>query len=65
MRYVCLIIDAFSRKIVGWRVAGHMRTVMVLDALEMARWSRATLLEGPITILMPGFRICVPYLRCA
>ena len=32
--------------IVGWRVASHMRTTMVLDALEMARWSRGTRLEG-------------------
>jgi transposase InsO family protein len=38
--YVCFIIDAFSRMIVGWRVAGHMRTPMVLDAIEMARWHR-------------------------
>ena len=30
--YVCFIVDAFSRMIVGWRVAGHMRTPMVLDA---------------------------------
>ena len=44
--YVCFIVDAFSRMIVGWRVAGHMRTGMVLDALEMARWSRGTRLEG-------------------
>jgi putative transposase len=44
--YVCFIIDAFSRTIVGWRVASHMRTDMVLDALEMARWSRGTRLEG-------------------
>ena len=44
--YVCFIVDAFSRKVVGWRVAGHMRTNMVLDALEMARWSRGTNLEG-------------------
>jgi putative transposase len=44
--YVCFIVDAFSRMIVGWRVAGHMRTGMVLDALEMARWSRGTHLEG-------------------
>lgn len=40
--YVCFIVDAFSRMIVGWRVAGHMRTPMVLDAIEMARWSRGT-----------------------
>ena len=44
--YVCFIVDAYSRMIVGWRVAAHMRTDMVLDALEMARWSRGTLLEG-------------------
>jgi putative transposase len=44
--YVCFIIDAFSRRIVGWRVAAHMRTGMVLDALEMARQSRGTRLEG-------------------
>ena len=44
--YVCLIVDAFSRRIVGWRVAAHMRTSMVLDALEMARRSRGAQLEG-------------------
>ena len=44
--YVCFIIDAFSRRIVGWRVASHMRTEMVLDALEMARCARGTELEG-------------------
>jgi putative transposase len=44
--YVCFITDAFSRKIVGWRAATNMRTTMVLDALEMARWSRGTTLEG-------------------
>lgn len=40
MAYVCIIIDAFSRTIVGWRVASHMRTETVLDAIEMARWFR-------------------------
>lgn len=44
--YVCFIIDAFSRMIVGWRVAAHMRTQMVLDGIEMARWSRGTHLAG-------------------
>jgi len=44
--YVCFIVDVFSRMIVGWRVASHMRTDMVLDALEMARWSRGTRLAG-------------------
>ncbi|HMQ28874.1 MAG TPA: IS3 family transposase, partial [Acidimicrobiales bacterium] len=40
MAYVCFIVDAFSRRIVGRRVASNMRTQMVLDALEMARRSR-------------------------
>jgi putative transposase len=40
MTYVCFIVDAFRRRIVGWRVAANMTTDMVLDALEMARWSR-------------------------
>ena len=38
--YVCFITDVFSRMIVGWRVAAHMRTSMVLDSIEMARWAR-------------------------
>ena len=37
---MCVVVDAFSRRIVGWRVASHMRTEMVLDALETARRSR-------------------------
>ena len=44
--YVCFIVDAYSRMIVGWRVASHMRTQIVLDAVEMARWSRGTRLPG-------------------
>ena len=44
--YVCFITDAFSRMIVGWRVASNMRTTMVLDAIEMARWSRGIMLPG-------------------
>jgi putative transposase len=37
---VCFIVDAFSRMIVGGRVASHGRTPRVLDAIEMARWFR-------------------------
>ena len=44
--YVCFIVDAFSRMIVGWRVASHMRTPMVLDAIEMARWNRGLRHQG-------------------
>lgn len=34
--YVASVIDAYSRKVVGWAVADHMRTELVLDALRMA-----------------------------
>jgi transposase InsO family protein len=46
---------AFSRMIVGWRVASNMRTDMVLDALEMARWRRYATLEGLISHTDAGF----------
>jgi putative transposase len=50
MAYVCVITDAFSRMIVGWRVASHMRIDMVLDALEMAgRQPSAGCLVGLVT----------------
>jgi putative transposase len=39
--YVAFVIDAFSRRILGWRAATSMRTDLVLDALEMAIWTRA------------------------
>src|SRR3954467_6456684 len=34
--YFSFVIDVFSRRIVGWQLAGHMRTDLVLDALRMA-----------------------------
>jgi putative transposase len=34
--FFAFIIDAFSRRIVGWQFASHMRTEVVLDALQMA-----------------------------
>ncbi|MFF4128266.1 IS3 family transposase [Microbispora rosea] len=38
--YAALVIDAYSRMIVGWRLADHLRTDLALDALEMAIWRR-------------------------
>ena len=34
--YLAVVLDACSRKIVGWSMANHLRTELVLDALEMA-----------------------------
>jgi putative transposase len=41
MVYVAFVIDAFSRRITGWRAATTMTTALVLDALEHAIWARA------------------------
>jgi transposase InsO family protein len=38
--YLAFILDCYSRKIVGWQLATHMRTELVLDALEMANGLR-------------------------
>jgi putative transposase len=34
--YLAVVLDAWSRKVVGWATANHLRTELVLDALEMA-----------------------------
>lgn len=34
--YLAVVLDAWSRRIVGWRMASHLRTELVLDALDMA-----------------------------
>src|SRR5262245_47717996 len=38
--YVAFVIDAFSRRIVGWRVSNSLRSDLALDALEQALYDR-------------------------
>jgi putative transposase len=38
--FFAFVLDAFSRKVVGWQLAPHMRTTLVLDALRMALGTR-------------------------
>jgi transposase InsO family protein len=38
--FFAFVIDAFSRMVVGWQLAQHMRTTLVLDALRMALGTR-------------------------
>jgi putative transposase len=42
------VIDAYSRKIVGWQLATHMRTDLVLDAPKMALAQRGTGADGEL-----------------
>ena len=38
--YCCAVIDACTRRVVGWSIADHIRSELVVDALQMARWQR-------------------------
>ena len=38
--YVAFVMDAFSRRVIGWQTADHLRTDLPLEALEMALWNR-------------------------
>ena len=38
--YVAFVIDAYARRIIGWRCGSTMSTQLVLDALEQAVWTR-------------------------
>jgi transposase InsO family protein len=45
--YLATVLDCFSRKVVGWSIADHMRTDLVADALLMAARTRGSL-EGSV-----------------
>ena len=38
--YLAAVLDVYARRIVGWSIADHLRSELVTDALEMARWRR-------------------------
>ncbi len=38
--YLAFILDVYSRRIVGWAMQSHLRTELVVDALQMAVWRR-------------------------
>jgi putative transposase len=46
--YLALVIDVYSRRLVGWALTTHLRTALPLEALEMAVWARNDRLDGLI-----------------
>jgi putative transposase len=59
--YTAFVTDLFSRKIVGWQVADHLRASLALDALEMAVFARQDQLGGDLVHhsdrgVQPGFK---------
>ncbi|MFD0535448.1 IS3 family transposase [Actinomadura luteofluorescens] len=64
--YLAVVLDVFSRRIVGWAMADRLRTELVIDALEMAIWHRGlgpawfiTAIRGQYTALSFSRR-CTP-----
>jgi putative transposase len=43
-----VVLDVFSRKVVGWQMADTMTTDLVLSALEMGLWRRDVVRDGLI-----------------
>ncbi len=37
---MALVIDLFSRQVIGWAIDDHMRTSLCVNALQMAFWRR-------------------------
>lgn len=44
--YLAVVVDVFSRRVVGWAMASHLRTELVMEALEMALFNRRP--EDPV-----------------
>ena len=51
--FFSFVIDVYSRKVVGWQFASHMRTTLVLDALRMALTTRERVAGGPSRFITP------------
>jgi transposase InsO family protein len=64
--YLAVILDLFSRRVVGWSMADHMRTELALGALQAALGHRepspevssSTPIEAPSTTLTTTGRPC-------
>jgi putative transposase len=71
--YLAVILDVCSRRVVGWSMADHLRTELVVGALEMAVWNRrpdAGLIHhsdhgGQYTSLLFGERCQAVGIRCS
>ena len=46
--YLAVVVDLFSRQVVGWSMGSRIDTSLVLDALLMALWRRRP--QAPVTV---------------
>jgi putative transposase len=38
--FCAIVLDVFSRRVIGWSIADHIRSELVVDAIQMALWRR-------------------------
>jgi putative transposase len=71
--YLVVVLDVFSRRVIGWSMADHLRTELVVAALEMAVWNRRPTTSvihhsdhgGQYTSLLFGERCRQVGIRCS
>ncbi|MGW0204188.1 IS3 family transposase [Nonomuraea sp. NPDC003201] len=56
--YLATVVDLYSRRLVGWSIADHMRTELVVDALQAAANTRGDRLDGAIFHSDNGGQYC-------
>src|SRR5262249_6972954 len=70
--YCAVVLDVYSRRVVGWSIADHLHTELVVDALDMARWQPKPPAGGTVlqsddgcTVHVLGLRPAAPRRRAA
>jgi transposase InsO family protein len=61
--YLAFILDVYSRRIVGWAMESHLRTELVVDALQMAVRRRKPVPGRPDPSLRSGSAVHVAVFR--
>ena len=62
--YLAVVLDAFSRKVVGWAMENHLRSELALGALDMALASRTVTRQGLVHHSDRGIQYaCIDYVR--
>jgi transposase InsO family protein len=56
--YLSFVLDTYSRKVVGWSMANHLRAELVLDALNMAIYTRRP--QNPGSFIIPTVAASTP-----
>ncbi len=57
--YLAVVLDVWSRRVVGWAMATYLRTEIVLDALNMALYRPAATRDPSFRSRLPAHKLCL------